>query len=208
LAELAARYSETIRGRQPAGPYFLAGYSLGGVIAYEVARRLRAAGDEVALLALLDTARPGADPKGPARVLHHIGEFAHRAPWTWPAYFRRRWRNRRRRHRSERALYRSAGENGLGGRLERLATEVLPQAWQRYAPEPYDGRAVLFRCAEDIALWRHAPDRGWNALVAGGVETQDIPTTHQDLMHEPAVAVLAERLAGFLMRARDPVAGR
>ena len=55
VEELAAPMLETVREAQPHGPYFLAGYSLGGMFAYEIAGRLRAAGEEVAWLGLLDT---------------------------------------------------------------------------------------------------------------------------------------------------------
>ena len=206
LADMAARYCEAIRGVQPSGPYHLAGFSLGGAIAYEIALGLRAAGEEVALLALLDTAAPGHGPRGLARFARHAGEFAHRAPWTWPSYVLRRWRNRRIRHRNDKQLYRSQGGDGLGTRLERLAADVLPQAWRAYAPGSYDGRVVLFRCAEDVALWRGAPLMGWNYLVAGGVEARDIPATHQYLMHEPAVALLAEHVEACLKTVREAAA--
>lgn len=130
FGKLAARLCVAIRRVQPVGPYYLAGSSLGGAIAYEIARHLRAAGKKVALITLLDTAAPGADPRGPARVLRHIGEFAHRPlpPWTWLAYFARRWRNPRRRQHHHLTLYQSTTADGLGARLGRLATEVLSWA--------------------------------------------------------------------------------
>jgi thioesterase domain-containing protein/acyl carrier protein len=54
LAGLADDYTQRIRTAQPAGPYRLAGWSMGGVIAFEIARRLELAGAEVSLLVLLD----------------------------------------------------------------------------------------------------------------------------------------------------------
>lgn len=55
---LAAQYIEAIRLVQPAGPYVLAGLSFGGLVAFEMAQQLRHGGEEVAFLALLDTAAP------------------------------------------------------------------------------------------------------------------------------------------------------
>ena len=55
---LAARYVAAVRGVQPGGPYLLGGWSIGGVIAFEMARQLRRQGHEVALLALLDSFAP------------------------------------------------------------------------------------------------------------------------------------------------------
>ena len=52
---MAEFYLQEIRQVQPRGPYLLAGWSMGGLIALEAAERLRAAGEEVALVAMLDS---------------------------------------------------------------------------------------------------------------------------------------------------------
>ncbi|MGD1000436.1 MAG: amino acid adenylation domain-containing protein [Candidatus Brocadiia bacterium] len=65
IESLAARYLEEVRKVQPKGPYFLCGMCTGGVVAYEMAQQLKARGDEVAFLALLDTFSP------PARWLNY-----------------------------------------------------------------------------------------------------------------------------------------
>src|SRR5205814_1524831 len=55
VEEMAASYVEVIRAAQPDGPVAVAGYSLGGLVAYEIARRLRATGTAVDALGLIDT---------------------------------------------------------------------------------------------------------------------------------------------------------
>lgn len=55
IAELARVYEDVVRAHQPTGPYRIGGWSMGGIIAHEVARRLRAAGDIVEALVLLDS---------------------------------------------------------------------------------------------------------------------------------------------------------
>ncbi|HXS65860.1 MAG TPA: amino acid adenylation domain-containing protein [Streptosporangiaceae bacterium] len=62
VADLAAQYADLIRAGQPKGPYVVGGWSMGGVLAYEIGRRLESAGERVALLALLDP--PYAVPLG------------------------------------------------------------------------------------------------------------------------------------------------
>jgi acetoacetyl-CoA synthetase len=52
---MAAEYLREVKTRQPDGPYYLCGYSFGGLVAFEMARRLRVSGDEVALVGLFDT---------------------------------------------------------------------------------------------------------------------------------------------------------
>lgn len=59
IAERAEQYLEPIREISPHGPYVLAGWSLGGILAYAVAKLLRDAGEEVALVGLLDVVMPG-----------------------------------------------------------------------------------------------------------------------------------------------------
>ena len=55
IEEMAAGYIERMRAVQPEGPYYLLGWSLGGVVAYEMAVQLQAQGDDIELLALLDS---------------------------------------------------------------------------------------------------------------------------------------------------------
>lgn len=58
VEEMAAAYLDEMRRVQPKGPYHLIGWSFGGVIAYEMAHRLRQAGEEIGLLAFMDTPTP------------------------------------------------------------------------------------------------------------------------------------------------------
>jgi thioesterase domain-containing protein len=58
IEDIAAHYIEALRRVQPSGPYFLGGWSFGGLIAYEMAQQLLSSGDQVALLAILDTLAP------------------------------------------------------------------------------------------------------------------------------------------------------
>jgi thioesterase domain-containing protein/acyl carrier protein len=52
---MAAEYLQAIKARQPNGPYYLCGYSFGGLVAFEMARRLSESGDEIGLVGLFDT---------------------------------------------------------------------------------------------------------------------------------------------------------
>jgi thioesterase domain-containing protein len=72
IEAMAASYIKTMRDVQPEGPYFLAGFCAGGLIAYEIAQQLRAQGQEVDLLVLID---PMA---GPIRFIRLLGSFIRR----------------------------------------------------------------------------------------------------------------------------------
>ena len=70
LEERAAEYLPAIKEVQPEGPYTLGGWSLGGALAYEVAKQLIAAGDDVAAILLIDTVRPSEPDPGTREELH------------------------------------------------------------------------------------------------------------------------------------------
>lgn len=61
LEAMASAYLQDIRHHQPQGPYLLCGYSMGGVLAFEITRQLQAAGETVALLAMIDAFAPHQD---------------------------------------------------------------------------------------------------------------------------------------------------
>jgi acyl carrier protein len=59
IESLAAYFIEQIRSVQPHGPYYLGGFCLGGVIAFEIACQLKGQGEEIGPVALLDSSPPG-----------------------------------------------------------------------------------------------------------------------------------------------------
>jgi thioesterase domain-containing protein/acyl carrier protein len=83
IEEMATLYVAEIRKLQPAGPYFISGYCMGGTIAYEVAQRLQQLGESVAMLALFDTMNWHEIPLHiwskswywAQRILFHAGSF-------------------------------------------------------------------------------------------------------------------------------------
>ena len=58
IEDMAAHYIEALRRVQPSGPYYLGGWSFGGLVAFEMAQQLLSSGHQVALLAILDTLAP------------------------------------------------------------------------------------------------------------------------------------------------------
>jgi thioesterase domain-containing protein/acyl carrier protein len=141
IEALAAYFIPHLRAVQPNGPYYLAGYSVGGSVAYEVAQRLRAAGEEVALVGLIDTVMD-------------------RRHYGWRA-LGRIWARRARAH-----LLRMRGMHVLKAaryaakHLRSVVFDIVPpphkvmrpsgtasdagaEACRRYVPRPYDGPIVL-----------------------------------------------------------------
>ncbi|MCA1566066.1 MAG: phosphopantetheine-binding protein, partial [Acidobacteria bacterium] len=67
IENMAARYLDDVRRIQPQGPYLLGGWSMGGTVAFEMARQLQSLGQSIALLALFDT-RPYVEDKAAAET--------------------------------------------------------------------------------------------------------------------------------------------
>jgi thioesterase domain-containing protein len=67
-----------------------------------------------------------------------------------------------------------------------------------YIPRPYRGRIVIFM-AEESGGWRFGKDRlKWRELARGGSVVHVIPGTHERMLHEPSVALVAERLRSYV----------
>ena len=196
IETLAARFAAEIRRTEPRGPYYLAGYSIGGLIAFEVARQLVAVGQRVALLAMLDAFAPDFPAQGLGKLRDHLLELGRRPPWAWPAYLRRRAAYRRSRTAERQQLY-------DGGRsvLFQIERQILPQARRAYVPGIYPGSIELFRCSEDRVLWQRRPELGWAGLAAGGITVHEIAATHQNLLSEPAVLAVAQHLTACIAAA-------
>ncbi|MDB4975616.1 MAG: LgrB-like linear gramicidin synthetase subunit protein [Myxococcaceae bacterium] len=202
--EAAARcYVEEIRQVQPHGPYHLSGYCGGGSIAFEMARQLRASGEPVALLALIDTYRPG------VRVLLDRG-----------AQLARNWSERGLLYVSGRVLKRLYSQllgmfNALCIAGYRAARKPVPQelrdpwltsvffeAAARYRPQRYQGPMVVLRARDtDPRGPQVQRDLGWEGLAEGGLQVLDIPGDHDTLLVEPHATALAATLAACLERA-------
>jgi amino acid adenylation domain-containing protein len=197
IEDLAAGILGTIRETQASGPYYISGFSMGGLLAYEIARQLTAAGEEVAWLALLDAAPPAFSRQVMRRRLSLSQRLA-------------RQRNR-----------------GLGGALrhsgfvlDREITAALVRLhlrrsrlgddfdWRgalklasRYACIGNDVPMDLFVAADGVAE-SGSRSLGWDAIHRGPLQIHDVPGGHVSMMTEPHVSVVAEMLRLSLRRAQ------
>jgi thioesterase domain-containing protein/acyl carrier protein len=176
--EMAADYIREMRAFRPSGPYLLAGNCVGGIVAYEMAQQLRRAGEEVSLVALLDTTCPLDDYE--AFVDHHY-KF-----WKLERFL---------------GHWRKLGDMPLGARMSyvarmlgRKARRFLPMSAEqrrrnriesverqysmilaRYRPAPYAGKVTLIVNEE---LQKIVPDAGWRPYCSGGIETHVVSGDH------------------------------
>jgi amino acid adenylation domain-containing protein len=193
---MANEYVKEVRGLQPSGPYYLSGYCGGGIIAFEMARQLCDAGEQVALLTLIDCYRPGPVKSEPRLRRWKRGTLA--GGWH---YLRDLVAARIRRD------YYSA-DSWLRVNYYRLKRQTMPyelrDVWltriflgaaARYQPREYRGPLTLLRATQvEPALLAVGPEMGWSGFAPAGIHTFDIPGNHHTIMDEPNVAILAETL--------------
>jgi thioesterase domain-containing protein/acyl carrier protein len=208
VAEMASLYLEAVRSIQPSGPYYLAGYSGGGVVAYEMAQRLRKAGEHVALLVLFDTFEAGIRPQSTSLRAHleRLRVDGARYPWTWAQSKISRQLGHALRQLKVRMYGMQSKPVPLALRDHQLC-ETIRQATQQYQPEPYLGPVVLYRASHVDPPFRHAgPKHGWDALTPE-LSVVEVPGNHDSLVREPNVGVIAAHLnASLAALARQPPA--
>ncbi len=202
IEEMAAQYVEAVRGIDATGPYRLAGYSAGGMIALEMAQQLKQRGAQVELLVMIDTLSPAA-ARRKVSVFQKLWLMR-----RWSLQFALEWPGRRRRNKHAEASYAQA--------LERLARgEPLPpelvefhlfrnfiNAQSQYWPQAYDGDIALFKARESDTQYLGAGDKlGWDEHVSGEIRAVEIQGSHFSMMAEPGVTELTHALRGELERA-------
>jgi thioesterase domain-containing protein len=212
---MAARYVAGIRAVQPRGPYFLAGYSFGSYLAYEMALQLEAAGERVPLVALMDEVapvegnRPGlrtlaslaVGPEGRS-FLQHLRDYLALGDREALRPSLRQWRGLLERAALATLLPDDAQNLVMGRPAMRPLLELAKIHWRetlRYAPLPRKGGVVLFKSEHwsrqpriEKARWTHT--LGWDALALGGVEVVPVSGDHLGMIRDPHAIRLAAGL--------------
>ena len=200
IEQMAAHYVQEITSFQPEGPVYLAGYSLGGIIAWEIAQQLHRAGRRVALLGLLDSGPMGGAPWifyvlallyfVPDRLLFHFRNW-----WRLP------WREKINYHHGRLVALRYWLQ--INQKQTAQVTEPPPAAIVVPAPpgffdyyqavaaayllKPYPGSMTLFYGDEALSGWNWY----WRYLAKGGSAFYRVPGKHQEFLSAANVPTLA-----------------
>jgi acetoacetyl-CoA synthetase len=201
VASIAEACVREIRTVQNNGPYCLAGYSFGGLVAIEVARLLRDAGHHISLLALIDTIP---DPRSWPRGMFLMAQ-ARRASWHAQRIARLRASDAIRevsyRLRRLRSRFRSRRDPVGQAQISPEVALKSPQnqceaALRCYVPAHYSGTLTVFSAEdEEFAC---DPARLWR-LFADTVEQRSIPGSHLGIVRDMnAISRLAAALENYL----------
>ncbi|MGO9901865.1 MAG: thioesterase domain-containing protein [Solirubrobacteraceae bacterium] len=198
--DMARRYVREVREFQPKGPYLLLGECDGAELAYEMAQQLRGLGENVSMLALVESFGPGGPrrrwfaPKMAYRLidtmrmvgfhLRTLSRLDGRAGWDYVTV-----RLARLLDRIATAIFGSRGMQST----EPFRRRGFREALDAYLPAPYPGRVVLFRATKlpwGIESTRHL---GWGSLVAD-LKVVELPCYFGTGLLEPTVGLLAQEL--------------
>src|SRR5882762_2743387 len=180
IEDMAARYIKEIQVIQREGPYFLAGYCMGGTIALEMAQQLRGQGQRVDLLALLDTYNWRMIKQA---FLHDI--YFNIQKWWFSCVHFFSTNSRSKLSSLQARFHEFSKESGLA--------ECNRRAACAYVPKVYSGRVLHVRPAWQYARYNRS-EMAWDELVAGGLEVFCMPSYPAQLVEEPFVRDLATKL--------------
>ncbi len=222
IEAMARHYIQAIKEKQPRGPYQLGGFCFGGLVAFEMARQLEAAGEVVGLLAILESGPPNLDKTqvtaGSARfsienVYENLRDFASHPASEQVAMLRRKAKKIR-----DRLASRSGQPNQPPPALNEMIdmtkypkdyvkyAETHWKALENYKAGGYRGTIHLFR-ARKQPLRSMDPSLGWNQVAPGRVRIAVIPGTHESMVQEPNVQTLAQRIREAIEEAAGAAAG-
>jgi len=210
IEDMAAHYIQEIKTLQPNGPYFLGGYSFGGAVAFEMARQLHEQGEQIGIMVILDSCRPGYSWQSSflKRIFLHLSNIVQQGPaYLWQTAVRwSYWRKHHLQNRYKRYLEATLGIPDTDKHLQII--DANTQAISKYIYQVYPGRVILLRTEDqnrDEAVGtQYDPQFGWGDLVAGALDIYYLPGSHLSLLREPHVQVLAEKLRHCLIQAQSP----
>ena len=205
IEDMATLYVEALQTIQPQGPYYLGGWSMGGLIAWEIAQQLQAYGHEIALLALIDsypsinnlpeetddTVLVSMFAKNMGGIFGHkfsipVDELKQISPKEQLSFVLEQAKRLG-------ILSQEVNEQHLNQALKVFKANC--RAMDSYVPQPYSGKITLFRTTDPVAL-NSAPQ--WEPLAVGGLEIHEMTGDHYAPVLEPQVQVLAKYLLSHI----------
>jgi amino acid adenylation domain-containing protein len=207
MEEIAAYYIESVLKHNPKGPYFLAGYSFGGIVALEMTKQLRASGHDVKMLAMFDTNVGNINYTGSAaqRLLKKISLqfpkmlFIAGSLFKYPGsvlsyqwfVVKRKWRT-------------LMNKIGLGAGHQpdelpphqRRIIEKHFHAYQQYNMTPFEGKLDLFRVKQRVYFLDDPIFLGWKNLAE--VSIHEVPGDHRTFLLPPNDKVFARMLQSVI----------
>lgn len=195
VEEMARRLVAEILAIRPAGPYRLAGWSFGGILAFETARQLSRLGHEIRDLVLIESYAPGVVASGAGADGQGFGRSLFAALGaSWPDELDDGDLASVLTGARAAGLLHSTAEEQLIARSQRIYARQT-RALRAYRPESYGGAMTLIRARDEMARRASAdPQAGWGPLAAGGLTVLTSGGDHHSILRPPFLADVARLL--------------
>ncbi|MEO5913268.1 MAG: amino acid adenylation domain-containing protein [Luteolibacter sp.] len=210
IEETATAYLHILLESQSQGPFRLAGYSFGGVVAHEMACQLERLGHKVEFLGLFDTHNPTASARSysmPERLRVFWQQNSEIPFWSRIKRVRQRFGEgvrTNRRIKTELKAARSSGPAEPYSDLRRV--QVREENWramQAYRPGAFKGRITLFKTSTISDKVERPADYGWGPLATGGLDIASVSGEHLTLFEPENISSLGEALVSALAQSRS-----
>ncbi|MCP4049834.1 MAG: SDR family NAD(P)-dependent oxidoreductase [bacterium] len=185
IEEMAERYISSIQEIQPQGPYFLCGLSMGGTIAFEIARQLQSKNHKTAMLALIDSPGFKKETISPEEfkkidkdfILNYLKSLSYE---TYESILN---------------LKNKEHDSSHPSRLTKFINlwKTHNTALLNYRPVPYSGEIIYFRAQERDRLTGSHPEYDWIELALN-IDIQHVPGNHITLVLNPSVNHIAKKI--------------
>ena len=220
VEEMAALYIHEMLQQNPDGPFALAGFSFGGLVAFEMAQQLKAMGKEVRMVALFDTYLSEKHKNAPllATAYHAVSSgikkvvdaaavlSSKHAPYKLAfekkkakeklveIYQKTLWLKKKKHEKKSHMYY-----------IYKIKAK-LHQASEKYMPEKYDGDVILFRAKLKTYYCHDYTYLGWKPFINGKIDIKDMEGEHESMFHPPNNKRFSEVLQQCLNEAFAPAA--
>jgi amino acid adenylation domain-containing protein len=202
IPDMAREMLADMRKVQPHGPYFVGGYSMGGVLAYEIAQQLEESGESAGVIVLLDTYAPTLPTwTRMERISAHLNRLRHEGL----RYLVRRYADRLQR----RQYQREKDELLAKGDAFTIRNEAVERACLRalaaYVPAPYRGNVLLLQSqvrlgpTDGIGQRTHESN-GWRQYTHGDFRVEVVEFRHLDIVTVGAAPETAQLITDAIER--------
>ncbi|MEO1374654.1 MAG: thioesterase domain-containing protein [Cyanobacteria bacterium J06635_10] len=222
IEEMASHYIKAVRTVQPFGPYALGGWSLGGLIAFEMAQQLQRVGESVLLVSLDGAANQSNKFINSWEVIKFISTSVVRNIWPYVFdYLNLTPKQKKQCDKPKGHALRDRTELPISNRIAHIAQGIaqraetakfrqeairrlFPVLWRNttafinYKPQVYPGRMILLRSYGTSRKYPRYPNLGWSNLVQQGIEIHEIPGHHLNILRQPHVKAIAATLQACL----------
>ncbi len=224
VEEMAGNFLSEIERIQKKGPFYLGGYCLGGLVAYEMARQLIDRGEKVNFLALISARTPAYLRMGSSNATmlkRFAGRLSERVRLECDNLSHLNWNQKYNYLRERLMRFNNLVQVNCEIQLERVFSKFSPNAnwhsrdyilyqsvqnqdhaFMNYDPKPCSTSAVMFRVKNNPSFFVEDDLLGWSKLVQGDIRTFEVDCFHKNIMKEPNARTVGQKLSELLLAAQ------